>query len=166
MDFIKGQESLLFIKKGESFLPVACLTSNNLSEESDTIETTTRDNIGWKTQLATNQSYSIDISGVMIKDDLDSGNSVFSYQQLRKLKRDRTIFDWKIITLAGYFVDYGKGQILSISNSNEVEDMIGFSATLKGFGKPLEDDKNYNVPEIPTYNANPGFSFIDIKDQY
>ena len=128
---IKGKERLLYLNIGGNFLPVACLTSNNFSETSETIKTTTRENAGWSTSLVTNQSYSIEISGYMT---LNSG--VISYQQLTDIKRSRQIIEWKITTLGGLFIDFGKGTIISISETNEVEDMIGFSATLEGFGKP------------------------------
>ena len=145
MDYIKGIEALLYIKQDGVNVPVACLTSNPINETSETIETTTRDNEGWKTSLPTLQSYSIPIEGVCTKDDEDSGNNVFSYRRLRELKRNRTIFDWEIRTLNGYYIDYGKGYISNISQTDSVDDFQGFSAEIVGFGKPLETDSRIMV---------------------
>ena len=145
MDYIKGIEALLYIKQDGVNVPVACLTSNPINETSETIETTTRDNAGWRTSLPTLQSYSIPIEGVCIKDDADSGNNVFSYRRLRELKRNRTIFEWEIRTLNGYYIDYGKGYISTISQTDSVEGFQGFSAEIVGFGKPLETDTRIRV---------------------
>lgn len=136
MESIKGSASILYIVDNGIDVPVACLTSNGMSESSETIETTTRDNAGWKTALATKQSYTISVAGLATKDDEDSGNSVYSYRRLRKLKRDRIVFDWKIKTLSGWYVDSGKAIITDISFDDPVDDFISFSATLEGFGKP------------------------------
>lgn len=151
MKLIKGEESLFYIKKGQEWVPLACLTSNNFSESAETIDTTTRENRGWKTVLPTMQSYTIAIEGFMVKDDVDSGNSVLSYRELRTLKRDRVKIEWQIKTLEGWYVDSGFGYILDISDSNSVESMIGFSATIQGFGKPLEStDKQYVLGVDPS----------------
>ena len=145
MEYINGIEALLYIKQDGVNVPVACLTSNPINETSETIETTTRDNKGWRTSLPTLQSYSIPIEGVCIKDDADSGNNVFSYRRLRELKRNRTIFDWEIRTLNGYYIDYGKGYISNISQTDSVEGFQGFSAEIVGFGKPLETNTRIRV---------------------
>lgn len=138
---IKGKESLFYIKKNDVFFPVACLTSSPLSEDVEMIDTTTRDNEGWKTALPTNQSYQIAISGLMVQDDDDSDNGVLSYRELRKYKRDRVLIDWKRTTLSGYYVDSGKAYITSISDSDEADGDITFSAVLQGYGKPEESNE-------------------------
>lgn len=144
MKLIKGEESLFYIKKGQEWVPLACLTSNNFSESAETIETTTRQNGGWKTILPTMQSYTIAIEGFMVKDDVDSGNNLISYRELRQMKRDRVKIEWITKTLSGWYVDRGFGYITDISDSNSVESMIGFSATIQGFGQPISTtDKVY-----------------------
>lgn len=76
---IKGEELILEIKSQSDadFRLVTCLTAAPFSESSETIPTTTRDNSGWKTQLATNQSYTIELSGIMVRDGAD-GNGFYS----------------------------------------------------------------------------------------
>lgn len=152
---IKGEESLLFIKGKDDlfFRPVCCLISNNFSENVETINTTTRENNGWKTTYPTTQSYSIAVDAVMIEDGVESGSSAISYRELRKMKRNKELIDWYVETLKGWYVDSGKAHITEISDSNAVGDDIGFSATLEGFGKPLDGyGQNFIYSDEITYN--------------
>ncbi|KPE49771.1 phage tail tube protein [Chryseobacterium indologenes] len=144
MDQIRGEENLFYIKKNNTWVPVACLISSPVSEESETIKTTTRDNAGWNTNLPTNQSYSIELNGIMIKDDLDSGNNIISYRELRSYKRNRVLIEWMRKTLSGWYVDSGRAHITAISDSDTAGEFISFNATLLGYGKPEEStDKVY-----------------------
>lgn len=138
---IRGKESLFFIKKNQTWFPVGCLTSSPMSEEVEMINTTTRENEGWATDLPTNQSYSISLNGLMVKDDEDSGAEILSYRELRVKKRNLEMIEWKRTTLDGYYVDSGKAHITAISDSDEVDGFITFQATLKGFGKPIESNE-------------------------
>lgn len=142
---IKGKESLFYIKKNTVWFPVGCLTSSPLSEDSTMIDTTTRDNNGWKTSFPTNQSYKIDLSGLMVMDDEDSGNDVLSYRELRSLKRNRELIEWKRTTLNGYYVDSGKAYITSISDADEASGFITFTASLQGYGAPEESNERIYV---------------------
>lgn len=135
---IKGKESLFYIKKNDEWFPVGCLTSSPFSEDVEMLGTTTRENEGWKTSLPTNQSYSINLSGLMVQDDHDSGNQVLSYRELRSMKRNRQLVEWQRKTLDGYYIDSGKAYITNISDSDEADGFITFQATLQGYGKPEE----------------------------
>lgn len=147
---IRGEEIILEIKSQSDtqFRLVTCLTSSPFSESSDTIPTTTRDNNGWKTQLATNQSYTIEINGVMVRDGAD-GNGFYSYNELRKLKRNREIFEWRMVQENGYSIDEGRGNIFEISRSDEAGEYVTFSATITGFGAPTERDERVRVLGTP-----------------
>ena len=140
MNPIQGKESLFYIKINNDFVPVGCLTSSPISEDVDMIDTTTRENEGWKTELPTNQSYTIQLDGLMVMDDEDSGNNVISYRELRGIKRNKVLVEWKRKTLSGYYIDSGKAYITAISDSDQADGFITFQATLKGFGKPLVSD--------------------------
>lgn len=142
---IKGYESLFFIEKNDVFFPVGCLTSSPIKEEVDMIDTTTRDNQGWKTSHPGNQSYSIDLAGLMVQDDEDSGNEVLSYRELRNFKRNKTLISWKRTTLSGYYVDSGRAYITSISDSDSAGDMISFTASLVGYGMPEESNERIYI---------------------
>lgn len=158
MKQIKGEENLFILKNG-NWVPAACLTASPISENSETIKTTTRDNAGWNTDYPTNQSYTISLSGVMVKDDPDSGNNIISYRELRSYKRNRTLIEWMRKTLSGWYVDSGKAHITEISDSDAAGEWITFNATLLGYGRPEEStDKLYllstNENEILIDNKN------------
>lgn len=142
---IKGIYSMFYVMKNGDYLPCACLTSSPLSESVDMIDTTTRDNDGWKTSLPTNQGYTIELSGLMIMDDSDSGNNVVSYRELRGMKRNRQLIEWKRETLSGYYIDSGKAYITAISDSDEADGFITFNASLTGYGKPDESNKRIYI---------------------
>ena len=156
------------LKKNDVFFPVGCLTSSPMSETVDMIGSTTRENEGWKTSLPTNQSYSIELSGLMVKDDEDSGNEVLSYRELRTKKRNKELIEWKRTTLGGYYVDSGKAYITAISDSDEADGFITFNASLVGYGAPIEDNARVyvlgNVPKTQIYTHADGKTVIQTKD--
>ncbi len=138
MDGIKGIENLFYIVIDGEDIPVGCLTGSPISKDVQMIETTTRENEGWITELPTNQSYTIQLDGLMVQDDEDSGNTIFSYRRLRQIKRNKELITWKRKTLNGYYIDSGKAHITNISDADTAGEFITFSATLKGFGRPEE----------------------------
>ena len=133
---IQGIESLFYIKYNGIFVPISCEVSSPISETAEMMETTTRDNQGWRTSKPTLQSYSIPVDGLMKRDDYEQ---ILSYRKLRKMKRDRTLIEWQRRTIVGFLIDYGKAYISEISDSNTVGEEITFSMTLEGFGKPEEN---------------------------
>lgn len=148
---IKGEDSLFYIKYNNIWCPIACETSNSFSENVEMINTTTRDNAGWKTEIPTNQSFSISLEAVLIIDDKTANSNVLSYNKIRKMKRDRTLIEWKRETLGGWYIDSGKAHIVDISDANAVGENITFSLQLNGFGKPLESTARVSVLG---YNSN------------
>lgn len=161
MERYKGEEFILSIKAAgdTDFRLVACITSAPLSESSEAIGTTTRENDGWVTSLPTNQSYTIAVDGVMIRDGMEA-NGTYSYHELRKLKRTKQVFEWIITAQNGYNIDKGRAVITEISYTDEVDEWVTFSATLVGFGAPIETDARVRVlgtpngEEIYTYDEN------------
>ena len=142
---IKGEESLFYIKKDDVFFPVGCLTSSPISDDVEMIGTTTRDNDGWKTSKPTNQGYTIELAGLMVQDDYDSGNEILSYRELRTKKRNKELVEWKRITLNGYYIDSGKAYITAISDSDSAGEFISFTASLVGYGRPEESSERVYV---------------------
>lgn len=137
MEYYKGEDRILYIKQNGNWLPVGCLTSNSLSENSEMLPTTTRDNDGWNTSRPTNQSYSVSFEGLQINTTVAGGTfSVASYDKLKLLKRSRTLLDWKIQGTLFPTVDYGKGYITDISEASAVDEFLTFSGTLTGYGIP------------------------------
>lgn len=138
--FINGAYRLIYIDYADdgNFLPVACLTSNSFSEESESLDSTTRDNNGWKTSLATNQSFSMQISGIQLNTNFSGEDfNKVSYDRLKILKRNRTVFDFKIQDSNLIFIETGKAWIDSISESAEIDENLSFEASLVGYGTPV-----------------------------
>ena len=136
---LKGEDSLFYIKYNNIWCPIACETSNSFSENVEMINTTTRDNAGWKSELPTNQSYSISLEAVLTILTIDdkTANLKLSYNKIRKMKRERTLIEWKRETFGGLYIDSGKAYIVDISDANAVGEVITFSLQLNGFGKPF-----------------------------
>ena len=145
MNYYKGQDRILYLKLLGAWLPIACLTDNPFSETSEFIDTTTRDNRGWKTSMPTMQDYNISFSGLQVNSSVAGGTfTVISYDKLKQLKRNKTRLDWKI---EGNFpvVDYGKCYIQELSEATPVDDFLTFTGTLLGFGKPLMTTRGTDV---------------------
>jgi len=115
MEFTNGEDRILFIKYLGNWLPIACLNGNSLSETSEMLPTTTRDNNSWFTGRPINQNYTIPFDDLQINTTVAGGNfNVASYDRLKLLKRSRTLLDWKIQGTIFPVVDYGKGYITEI----------------------------------------------------
>lgn len=136
-DFINGLYCKLEIDIGEGFKPVACLSQTSLSESSQTLETTTRENNGWETSITVKQSYNIPISGLTINTIYGGDTTKYSYDALVLLKRNKTLFDWKITNVINGDIDSGKGYIDSINKNLNIDEFIAFDGNIKGFGVPI-----------------------------
>lgn len=140
--FLNGTNRIVYIKWEDEYLPIGCLTSDAFDEDVEMLETTTRDNAGWRTSVPTNQGYSISFDGLVKQTLIDDLNSdIISYNRLITLKRDRTLIDWKIETSDDIYISEGKGYILNISNSASIDEFINFNATIQGYGNIIETKK-------------------------
>ena len=138
MDFVNGEDRILYVKINGAYLPIGCLTDNSFDESVEFLDTTTRDNGGWNTSRPLNQQYSISFNGVQVNSTLAGGNfNVASYDKLKQLKRNRQLIDWKIQGTVYPIVDYGKGYIGSISEANAVGEFMTFTGSITGYGQPL-----------------------------
>jgi hypothetical protein len=138
MDFIKGEDRVLYFKINGSWLPVGCLNDNTLEETSEFLDTTTRDNQGWTTSRPIAQSYNISFSGLQINTTIAGGNfNIISLDKLRQLKRNKTLLEWKFQGSIYPIVDYGKCYISDLSDANATGELISFSGSAVGFDKPL-----------------------------
>jgi hypothetical protein len=139
---IDGTYRVLKIKLAGVYLPVGLLISNSFSESVEMLDTTTRDNGGYKTSTPTIQSYSIDFEG-LIKQTLYVGQpeSVLTYQNIKTLKRNRTLIEWKIESSVDIYVSTGFAHITSLGDSSNIDEFIAFNATLEGYGAITETTK-------------------------
>jgi len=142
MAFVDGSIRILHIKVSDVWTPIGCLTSNNISESSETIVTTTRDNAGWNTIRPVTQSFEIGFTG------LKDPENALSYEQVKAYKRDRTRIEWRIDAGAGSDVDYGFGYVTQLEETADAGDLVTFSGTIQGYGKPfgLEADQAPTAP--------------------
>jgi len=138
MEFINGQDRILFLKVNGNWIPVGCLTDNHMDETAEFLDTTTRDNQGWTTSRPVLQSYSINFNGLQLNTTVAGGNfNAASYDKLKQLKRDKILLDWKIQGTIYPIVDYGQCYISQLSESNVIDEFLSFSGSMTGYGKPL-----------------------------
>ena len=153
--FTKGEDRVLYIKINNEYLPIGCLTGDSFSESSEMLDTTTRDNAGWKTSTPTLQSYNISFDGLAINtSDLDGDQTKISYDRLTLLKRNKTLIEWKSQDTLGVFVSIGKGYITELSDSSEIDGFISFNASIIGYGKPGDITDTYFTTTWRTTTPN------------
>lgn len=137
MEFYNGNDRILYIKQNGVWLPIGCLTGNSISESSEMLQTTTRDNDGWATSRPMMQNYSISFEGLQINTTVAGGTfTVASYDKLKLLKRSKILLDWKIQGATFPVVDFGKCYVTEISEASQVDDFLSFSGVLTGYGLP------------------------------
>ena len=136
-DFFNGGDSILYIKFNDIFAPVACLTSHNISEVTDALETSvsTTNNPSWRTYTPDFQSYNLQASGLKINDQSGEFEARVSLPKLKTLKRTRVIFEWEVRTEGGQFIEAGTGFITSLNENAEVGAYISFDVTIQGVGQ-------------------------------
>ena len=156
--FINGTYNTLLIQWDDQYLPVGCLTSNDFREDVEQLDSTTRDNNGWRTYVMTNQGYSINFSGLVINTRFTKGDfTKISYDRLKYLKRNRTLVNWKIQTSDLLFVDSGQGYITEIGSASNVDEYITFDGVILGYGEPTStSEKSYLLQDGQGNNVQDG----------
>lgn len=130
---INGTYDVLYIKNSDGdYEPIACLTGNGINETSETINTTTRDNAGWQTNLPTNQGYDISFAGEEQQNAIITDK--ITLYQLAEKKRNRELVEWRIGS--GRYI-YGSGYIIDLSTDYPENANVTFTGTITGFGKYL-----------------------------
>jgi len=141
MNYVNGEDRILFLKIDGAYMPVGCLTGNNLDKTAQMLETTTADNKGWGTSRPVQKDYNISFNGLQVNSTMAGGNfSVASYDRLNKLFDDSILLEWKIQGTIFPVVNYGKCYISSLGEVNNVGEFMSFSGALTGYGKPLVQD--------------------------
>ena len=136
---IDGAYRILYLKYNGSYLPVSCLTSESFSENSEMLDTTTRDNGGWKTSTPTMQGYNISFEGLVLRTIiLGQENSGITQAILKNMKRTGELIEWKIQSSTDIYVSSGKGHITSISDNSSIDEFISFNAEIEGYGAIVE----------------------------
>jgi hypothetical protein len=155
---IDGAYRVLYLKWEGVYLPIGCLNSDSFTETSEMLDTTTRDNNGWKTNTPTIQGYKISFEGIITNTNFNGGDfAKISLDRLRVLKRGGTLIEWKTQDDKLTFVDSGKGHITSLSDSATSDEFITFSAEIEGYGEPLSTSAQvFSLQDGNTNNIEDG----------
>jgi len=157
MEFTNGEDRIVYLKINGNWMPIGCLTGNTLSETSEMLPTTTRDNDGWSTSRPIMQSYTVGFDGLQINTTVNFGIfTIASYDRLKLLKRTKQLLDWKIQGSIFPVVDYGKCYVTEISEAATVGEFLSFSGVLTGFGMP----KVTTIGETVLNNGNPNVILV------
>ncbi len=141
--YINSTYSILYLDFGNGFLPIGCLTQTSFTENVETLETTTKENNGWKTNVLTSQGFSLSFSGLSINTLYNGGDfTKYSYDVLKTLKRNRALVDYQIKNLNTGNIESGKCQITDLSGNYNLDEFESFEGTLLGYGQPTSTNEN------------------------
>jgi predicted secreted protein len=123
---MKGDYRILTISYNSGpFYPIACVTDNGMSESVQMLDTTTRDNGGWRTSVPTMQSGTIDFTGIY-----EQGGD-FTIDDLRDIFRGGNIINWKISSSDGGYIHDGEGYFSALSDASEMDSFVSFSGSIQ-----------------------------------
>lgn len=141
--FIKGDVLVLHIHDGTSYRPVACLTSNSLSQTRGVIETQTKCDPGVIQRQAGVLAYEISAEGEYIDTTSVGGETTkASHDYLKGLMEAGSEVTWKMDTgLTDTAAYYGNAYITELSADAPTGDEFAtFSMTLSGTGSIVTVD--------------------------
>lgn len=131
--FLQGDDIILSIWDTSAYEPIACLTSNTLSESLEVREVTTKCDPGNIVKTPGSYSYEISMDGIYIDGAVDTGKQ--SHGDLASLMRAKTEITWRLTTeLTSPTHYYGTGYITSLELTGDADDNATFSATISGTG--------------------------------
>lgn len=141
--FIKGDAIILSIHDGSAYLPVACLTSNSLSQTRSIIESQTKCDPGVVIKDAGTLSYDISAEGRYIDTtSVGAEVSLASHDKLKQLMEVGEDVTWRMdtgLTDTPYY--YGVAIIQDLSfDAAAGDELVNFSTTLAGSGAIVEVD--------------------------
>jgi len=132
--FIKGNAVILSIHQGTAYEPIACLTSNSISEAVAVDEVETKCDPGNIVKSAGAFSYDISGDGIYIDESVDTARQ--SHAKLKALLRAKTVINWRMATgLASAAAnEYGTGLITALDLTGEAGSNATFTFTISGRG--------------------------------
>jgi len=144
-DFIKGDLLILYVYDSTIYRPVACLTSNSLSQTRAIIEAQTKCDPGLIVKQGGSMSYNLSCEGNYI-DTTSTGAEVTkaSHDFLKTLMDAGSAFTWKMDTgLADTSEYFGTAILSDLELTAPAGDEFStFSATLEGSGAIVTTDPN------------------------
>ena len=126
MALFNGDDKILYLYVGSTWVPIGCATGHSFSEQVDLLDL----NIdGWAASVPTNQGYEISFTGIQIS----SIPGTHSYDEIKLIKRAKTLIQWKIQDINTGERETGHGFIISISEAAPAGDLLTFEGAILGF---------------------------------
>ena len=123
-----GEKRLLYLLYNGVYLPIGCLLSNNIEENTDFIETTTRLSDGWRkykpTFQGTNISFDFEVHELNAIDKI-------GYITLKGYKREQRLCNLKIANIDGSNEELYTGYIESVTDTAASGEVWNISINFK-----------------------------------
>lgn len=140
---IKGENNILYIYDGTAYMPIACLTSNSISNAVSVIESQTKCFPGEIKKQPGSISPAIDFEGEFIDTTSVGGDTAkASFDTLLGVQNAREVIKWKIDTdvpnTTTSYKMYGFGVLTDLSlDAAAGDELQTFSGTIDVSGKIL-----------------------------
>lgn len=146
--FYSGSLFMLYIRNSGTWKPVACLTSNGISESWDFAETVTKCDPGVTRRKPTTYSYEIPFEGVFTDTSGAGGDTAkASWDVIKNIARAKTLTEYQIALLKtdgteepNFAAQYGTAYFSALDITGAEGEFITFSGTLLGDGDITETD--------------------------
>lgn len=146
--FYSGSLFMLYIRNAGTWKPVACLTSNGISESWDFAETVTKCDPGVTRRKPTTYSYEIPFEGVFTDTSGAGGDTAkASWDTIKNLARAKTLTEYQIALLRNdgteepnFAAQFGAAYFSALEITGAEGEFITFSGTLLGDGDITETD--------------------------
>jgi len=158
---VSGNDRVLFIKRGDNFQPVGCLTSNGMDEDSEMLPTTTRNSEGWRTSIPQLQGYTINFEGLQVPTLFNANQDTlfFSTMVISVLNNDYNYsIRFRIVRSDGWFLYVQKG----ITNDSAVVAANPAGNVLRG--ATIAETVENIVDNLITYNTTDYVTFNNDND--
>jgi hypothetical protein len=146
--FYSGSLFMLYIRNSGTWKPVACLTSNGISESWDFAETVTKCDPGMTRRKPTTYSYEIPFEGVFTDTSGAGGDTAkASWDTIKGIARAKTLAEYQIALLRdngtedpNFAAQFGTAYFSALDITGAEGEFITFSGTLLGDGDITEVD--------------------------
>jgi hypothetical protein len=146
--FYSGSLFMLYIRTGGAWKPVACLTSNGISESWDFAETVTKCDPGVTRRKPTTYSYEIPFEGVFTDTSGAGGDTAkASWDTIKNLARAKALTEYQIALLKengteepNFAAQYGAAYFSALEITGAEGEFITFTGTMLGDGDITETD--------------------------
>ena len=146
--FYSGSLFMLYIRTGGAWKPVACLTSNGISESWDFAETVTKCDPVITRRKPTTYSYEIPFEGVFTDTSGAGGDTAkASWDTIKNLARAKALTEYQIALLKengteepNFAAQYGAAYFSALEITGAEGEFITFTGTMLGDGDITEVD--------------------------